>query len=156
MVLKWIEWHVDRAFAIEFENELGEELTLSDSQGNIHIVYYNKDILCPQIFYGWSSLSDFYGFKGHHNILFRYVGSNSFHITIYMGELCESVIRNFLNDVQERESLNNGPFIHFGLMLSSKQIYGGYVVSLPSFLFKWLLLYSIYFINLLTNNLVIV
>ncbi|ESW15720.1 hypothetical protein PHAVU_007G096201 [Phaseolus vulgaris] len=70
-----INGHVDRAFAIEFENELEEEWSLSDSQGNIHIVYYNKDILCPQIVYGWSRLSDFYGFKGDHNILFRYVGS---------------------------------------------------------------------------------
>ena len=76
---------MDRAFAIEFENELEEEWTLSDSQGNIHIVYYNKDILCPQIVYGWSRLSDFYGFKGDHNILFRYVGNNSFHITVFMG-----------------------------------------------------------------------
>ncbi|ESW16540.1 hypothetical protein PHAVU_007G165000 [Phaseolus vulgaris] len=67
--------HVDRTFAIEFENELEEEWTLSDSQGNIHIVYYNKDILCPQIVYGWSRLSDFYGFKGDHNILFRYLSS---------------------------------------------------------------------------------
>jgi len=142
---------VDRAFAIEFENELDEEWTLNESQGNIHIVYYNKDILCPQILHGWSSMSDFYGFKGHHNILFRYVGNNSFNITIFMGELCEMVIRNFLKDVQGREPLNNGPFIHFGLKLSSKQVYGGYVVSLLSFLFKWffkwLLIYSISFIN---------
>jgi len=64
-----------------------------------------------------------------------------------MGELCDSVVRNFLNDVQGRDSLNNGHFIHFSLKLSSKQVYGGYVVSLPSFLFKWLLLYSICFIN---------
>jgi len=138
---------VDHAFAIEFENELGEELTLNDSQGNIHIVYYNKDILCSQIFYGWSGLSDFYGFKGHHSILFRYEDNNSFHITIYMGDLCESLVRNFLNDVQGRELLNNDPFIHFGLKLSSKQVYEGYVVSLPSFPFKWLLLYSICFIK---------
>jgi len=94
---------MDCAFAIEFENELGEEWILSNYQGNIHIVYYNKDILCPQIFYGWSSLRDFYGFKGHHSILFRYMGNNTFHIIIYMGELCESVVRNFLNDVQGRE-----------------------------------------------------
>ncbi|KAK8473344.1 hypothetical protein PHAVU_001G104900 [Phaseolus vulgaris] len=82
---------MDCAFAIEFENELGEEWILSNYQGNIHIVYYNKDILCPQIFYGWSSLRDFYGFKGHQSILFRYMGNNTFHIIIYMGELCESV-----------------------------------------------------------------
>ena len=139
---------MDRAFVIKFETELDEEWTLNDSQNNIHIIYYNKDILCPQILYGWSSLSDFYGFKGHHSILFRYVGNNSFTITVFMGELCEMVIRNFLKDVQRRELLNNDLFIHFGLKLSSKQFYGGgYVVSLPSFLFKWLLIYSISFIN---------
>ncbi|KAK8464381.1 hypothetical protein PHAVU_011G195650 [Phaseolus vulgaris] len=123
--------HVDRAFAIEFENELEEEWTLSDSQGNIHIVYYNKDILCPQIVYGWSRLSDFYGFKGDHNILFRYVGNNSFHITVFMGELCEMILTKFLKEVEGRLPLNSGPFIHFGLKLSSKQVFGGYV-DLPS------------------------
>jgi len=144
---------VDRAFAIEFENEMGEEWTLSDNQGNIHIVYYNKDILCPHIFYGWSNLSDFYGFKGHHNILLRYVGNNSFHITIYMGELCESVVRNFQNNVQGRESFNNGPFIHFSLKVSSKQVYGGYVVSLHPFFLNG---YSYILFVLLTNYMVIV
>jgi len=138
---------VDRAFAIEFENELEEEWTLSDSKDNIHIVYYNKDILCPQILYRWSHLSDFYGFKGDQSILFHYVGNNSFNITVFMGELCEMIIRKFLKDVQGRLPLNNGPFIHFGLKLSSKQVFGGYVVSLPSFVFKWILIYSISFIN---------
>ena len=138
---------MDHAFVIEFENELEEEWILTDSQGNIHIVYYNKDILCPQILYGWSKLSDFYGFKGHHSLLFRYVGNNSFHITVFMGELCEMVIRNYLKEVQGRVPLNNGPFIHFGLKLSSKQVFGGYVISLASFLLKWLLIYSFSFIN---------
>ncbi|ESW23980.1 hypothetical protein PHAVU_004G092200, partial [Phaseolus vulgaris] len=75
--------------------ELGEEWTLADSAGNIHIVYYNQDILSPQILDGWSTLSSFYGFKGDHPILFRYVGQSYFHITVFMGAVCQSITSNF-------------------------------------------------------------
>ena len=109
---------------------------LSDSAGNIHIVYYNEDILSPQIVYGWSALSDFYGFKSTHPILFRYVSHNSFHITVYMGEVCERGEGDFLKHVKTRELLNKGPFEHFKVKLSLLQVNGAYLVSLPPFLFK--------------------
>jgi len=107
---------------------------LSNSAGNIHIVYYNEDILSPQIVCGWSALSDFYGFKDTHPILFRYVGHNSFHITVYMGEVCESDDGDFLKHVQVRELLNKGLFEHFKVKLSLLPVNGAYLVSLPPFL----------------------
>jgi len=109
---------------------------VSDSAGNIHIVYYNEDILSLQIVYRWSVLSDFYGFKGTHPILFRYMGHNSFHITLYMGEVCESGVSEFLKHVKAREPLNKGSFEHFKVKLSLLQVNGAYLVSLPPFLFK--------------------
>ncbi|ESW19628.1 hypothetical protein PHAVU_006G141300, partial [Phaseolus vulgaris] len=76
--------YVDRAFAIEFQKELGEKWTLADSAGNVHIVEYNQDLLSPEIMTGWWTLAGFYGFEGDHTILFRYVGQNAFHITVYV------------------------------------------------------------------------
>ena len=98
---------------IEFQRELGGGWTFADSAGNVHIVYYSEDLLSPQFFYGWSTLSYFYGFKGDHHILFRYVVQNFFHITVYMGELCESGVNRYLKEVKGREPLTNGPFEHF-------------------------------------------
>ncbi|ESW06523.1 hypothetical protein PHAVU_010G055000, partial [Phaseolus vulgaris] len=81
--------YVDRAFAVEFQSELSKEWTLADSAGNLHKVYYNKDILSPQILDGWSTLSSIYGFKGNHFILFRYASQSFFKIIVFMGEICE-------------------------------------------------------------------
>jgi len=54
---------VDHAFVIKFQGELVGEWTLADSAGNVHIVYYNQDILSPEILDGWSTLSSFMALK---------------------------------------------------------------------------------------------
>ncbi|KAK7377410.1 hypothetical protein VNO80_02835 [Phaseolus coccineus] len=123
--------YVDRAFAIKFQGELAREWTLADSVGNVHTVYYNQDIVSPKIMDGGSTLSAFYGFKGDHSILFCYVGQSCFHITVYMGAICQNGVNRHLKEVQGREPLMKGPFEHFHLKLSSFNINGNYL-DLPA------------------------
>jgi len=121
--------------------------TLADSAGIVHIVYYNQDILSPQIFDGWSTLSSFYGFKGDHPILFCYVGQSCFHITVFMGAVCQSGVNCYLKEVQGREPLTNGPFEHFDMKLSSFHINGSSLVSLRILSFKCFGLFCIAFLQ---------
>jgi len=79
---------------------------------------------------GWWTSSDFYGFKGDHYIIFCYIGQNVFHITIYMGEVFESGVNRYLEEVEGRELLTIGPFDHFSIKLSLLHIYASYLVSL--------------------------
>jgi len=94
---------------IEFQKEHGEEWTLIDSAGNVHIVHYNQDLLSPEMLHGWWTLSDFYGFKGDPYILFYYVRQNAFDIIVYMGEVFESGVNRYLEEVKGREPLTIGP-----------------------------------------------
>ncbi|ESW12873.1 hypothetical protein PHAVU_008G149100 [Phaseolus vulgaris] len=110
--------YVDRAFAIEFQKELGEEWTLADSAGNVHIVEYNQDLLSPEIMTGWWTLAYFYGFEGDHTILFRYVGENAFHIIVYMEDVPKSYFNPYLDEVEGRKLLNIGPFHDFSIKMS--------------------------------------
>ncbi|ESW26252.1 hypothetical protein PHAVU_003G103600 [Phaseolus vulgaris] len=66
--------YVDRALAIEFQKELEQEWTLADSEGNVHIVQYNENLLSPEMLCGWFTLTDFYGFIDDHYMLLCYVG----------------------------------------------------------------------------------
>ena len=76
---------MDRAFAIEFQNELDDHWLLADNNGgNTHVVMYNMDLLNPEITYAWGNLRHFYDLKGEHRVYFRYVGDNCFHINVYM------------------------------------------------------------------------
>jgi len=113
--------------------------------GNVHIVYYNQDLLSPQIVDGWSTLSCIYGFKGDRSILFRYDGQSCFKLTVFMGEICEIGVNHYLKEVQGREPLTKGPFEHFDIMLSSFHIKGNYLVSLRILSFKCFGLYCIAF-----------
>ncbi|ESW06431.1 hypothetical protein PHAVU_010G047200, partial [Phaseolus vulgaris] len=119
--------YVDRAFAVEFQSELSKEWTLADTVGNLHKVYYNQDILSPQILDGWSTLSSIYGFKGDHSILYSYAGQSFFKITVFMGEICEIGVNSYLKEVQRREPLTKGPFEHFYMDLADLRIKRNYV-----------------------------
>ncbi|KAK6645857.1 hypothetical protein PHAVU_L001762 [Phaseolus vulgaris] len=129
MYIRGQNGYVDRAFAVEFQGELAKEWTLADSAGNVHSVYYNQDLLSPQILDGWLTLSSIYGFKGDHSILIRYGGQSCFKITVFMGEICEIGVNRYLKEVQGREPLTKGPFEHFDIMLSSFYIKGNYLGS---------------------------
>ncbi|KAK7378664.1 hypothetical protein VNO80_04110 [Phaseolus coccineus] len=130
MSIRGEDLYVDRAFAIKFQGELGREWTLADSAGNVHTVCYNQDIVSPRIVDGWSTLSAFYGFKGDHSILFCYGGESCFHITVFMGLICENGVNRYLKEVKGREPLMRGPFEHFHMKLSSININGNFLVSL--------------------------
>ncbi|XP_068503761.1 uncharacterized protein [Phaseolus vulgaris] len=110
--------YVDSAFTTEFQKELGDEWTLADSTGNVHIVHYNQNLLSPEIMNGWWTLADFYGFEVDHSILFCYVAQNAFHITVYMGDVPKSGVNRYLDEVEGREPLRIGPFNYFSIKLS--------------------------------------
>jgi hypothetical protein len=44
------------------------------------VVEFNDDDGLPRIRDGWTDLREHYGLKEHHNIFFRYLGQNLFHI----------------------------------------------------------------------------
>ncbi|ESW26162.1 hypothetical protein PHAVU_003G096101, partial [Phaseolus vulgaris] len=123
--------YVDRAFAIEFQKELGKEWTLADSEGNVHIVEYNENLLSPEILSGWFNLFDFYGFIDDNYILFRYVGHNAFHITVYMDDVPQSGVNRYLEEIEGKEPLSIGPFDHFSIKLSRLSIQLSYL-DLPA------------------------
>ena len=83
---------------------------------------------------GWWTLADFYGFEGDHTILFRYVGQNAFHITVYMEDVPEIYFNRYLEEVEGREPLTIGPFHHFSMNLSPVDLNSSSLVSL-SFIF---------------------
>ncbi|KAK6645764.1 hypothetical protein PHAVU_L002041, partial [Phaseolus vulgaris] len=58
--------YVDHVFVTEFQKELGQEWILVDSEGNVHIVQYNENLLSPKMLRGWFTLTDFYGFTDDH------------------------------------------------------------------------------------------
>jgi len=66
---------------------------------------------------GWWTLAYFYGFEGDHSILFRYVDQHAFHIIVYMGDVPESGVNRYLDEVEGREPLSIGPFDHFSIKL---------------------------------------
>jgi len=100
---------------------------------------------------GWWTLTDFYGFEGDHTILFRYVGKNAFHITIYMEDVPEIYFNRYLDEVEGRKPLTIGPFHHFSIKLSPLGVNASSLVSLSLIFFKntIAILYSFCLLNIL-------
>ena len=108
---------------------------------------YNENLLSPEILSGWFNLFDFYGFIDDNYILFRYVGHNAFHITVYMDDVPQSGVDRYLEEIEGKEPLSIGPFDHFSIKLSRSSIQLNYLVSIKLIYFKMLFI-LFYFISI--------
>ena len=97
---------------------------------------------------GWWTLADFYGFEGDHTILFRYVGQNAFHITVYMEDVPKIYFNHYLEEVEGRKLLTIGPFHHFSINLTPVDVNASSLVSLSLIFFQMTAI--LYFFCLLT------
>jgi len=100
---------------------------------------------------GWFTLSDFYGFTDDHYMLFRYIGQNAFHITVYMDDVPESGVNRYSDEIEGNEPLSIGPFDHFSIKLSRLSIKLSYLVSIafislkmPYFIFYLISFYLLF------------
>jgi hypothetical protein len=59
---------------------LGDIWQLYDSKGFQFNVEFNTDDDVPRIRTGWMTLRRHYKFNGHHQIFFKYLGNDQFHI----------------------------------------------------------------------------
>jgi hypothetical protein len=59
---------------------------LYDNRGLQHAVEFNADNGVPTVTNGWGFLREHYNFTGHHQILFKYLGTNQFQIIPTMEE----------------------------------------------------------------------
>jgi len=102
--------------------------------------------------HGWWSLTDFNGFTGDHYMLFRYVGQNAFHITVYMDDVRESGVNRYLEEIERKEPLSIGPFDHFTIKLSRLSIKASYLVSITFISFKmpYIIFYFISFLLIIS------
>ena len=108
---------------------------------------YNENLLSPEILSGWFNLFYFYGFIDDNYILFRYVGHNAFHITVYMDDVPQSGVNRYLEEIEGKEPLSIGPFDHFSIKLSRLSIQLSYLVSIKLIYFKMLCI-LFYFISI--------
>ena len=90
---------VDRAFAIQFGNELGPNWFLVDVENNRFIVKYNMDLYMPKLIGGWSEIREHYGLPGDHVVYFDYVGNNSFKITLFKGRSTFACVNKFYDRI---------------------------------------------------------
>jgi len=74
---------------------------------------------------GWWTLTYFYGFTGDHYMLFRYVGDNAFHITVYMDDVPKSGVNRYLEEIEDKEPLKIGSYDNFVRMYGFKLEGGG-------------------------------
>ncbi|GAU45534.1 hypothetical protein TSUD_400810 [Trifolium subterraneum] len=80
-VIGEVEGEVEKTFYEDFKTELRNIWHLYDSKRNVHfIVEFNSDDDVPRITTGWVTIRDYYNFDGHHQIFFRYLGTNQFQI----------------------------------------------------------------------------
>ena len=75
--------YVDRAFAILYDQNLENQWTLTDLDGNTRAVIYNKNLEKPLLIEGWYDLRSFYKLQHDHCIYFGYVGNSCFQITLF-------------------------------------------------------------------------
>jgi hypothetical protein len=59
---------------------LGRFWRIFDKNGLQLRVEFNNDDEDPKITDGWMTLQEHYRFEGHHEILFKYLGTNTFQI----------------------------------------------------------------------------
>jgi len=79
---------VDCAFAILYDENLENHLSLTNVDGNTHVVIYKKKLEKPLLIEGWYDLKSFYKLQHDHCIYFGYVGNSCFQITTFPGK-CE-------------------------------------------------------------------
>ena len=91
---------------------------------------YDENLLSPEMLRGWFTLTNFYGFTDDHYMLFRYVGQNAFHITVYMYDVSLSGVNRYLDEIEGKEPLSIRPFDHFSIKLSRLSIKVSYLVSI--------------------------
>jgi hypothetical protein len=71
---------IEPGFAEEYKSELGRFWRICDKDGFQLRVEFNNDDEDPKITDGWMTLREHYRFEGHHEILFKYLGTNTFQI----------------------------------------------------------------------------
>jgi len=86
------------------------------------------NLLCLVIKDWWSDLAEYYQFEHDHYIMFRYVGENKFHVTVYTGNASLSFVLTFLEAIHRALQLSDRLFCHFTLITSLYQCYGPYLV----------------------------
>ncbi|KAL5179860.1 hypothetical protein HKD37_01G001087 [Glycine soja] len=51
--------------------------------GHMHTVVYNKDLVNPTIVSGWTTMRNFYGLNGDHQVMLTHYGQSVFLLTIF-------------------------------------------------------------------------
>ena len=92
---------VDRAFAILYDDDLERQWTLTDEEGNRHVVTYNKNLQKPMLIGGWTELRHFYELHDFHTIYFGYVGHSCFHITVFSVNANLCLLHVFLKELRQ-------------------------------------------------------
>jgi len=110
---------VDRGFAIIFDRELGPVWILIYHRGNLLKVFYNMDLRYPMIINDWDELRKLYALEGFHDILFRYVGEDNFHITVFKRPLYDDTVIKFFRNIEGRNPLTFNFVVHFIVTLST-------------------------------------
>ncbi|XP_045797983.1 uncharacterized protein LOC123922215 [Trifolium pratense] len=79
-----VEAEVEREFYREYKNELGNVWRLYDFNYNSKCVIFEVEFSnyddVPKITNGWMTLRTYYEFDSHHQIFFKYLGTNQFQI----------------------------------------------------------------------------
>jgi len=126
---------VVRAFAILYDHDLERQWTLTDEEGNRHVVTYNKNLQKPMLIGGWNDLRELYELHDNHNIYFGYIGHSCFHITVFPSKCKPLSIGRFLKRLQADEPLFNRPKLHFCIFLNPNQCHASHLVRFISVIF---------------------
>ena len=126
---------VDCAFAILYDHDLDRQWTLTDEEGNRHVVTYNKNLQKPMLIGGWNDLRELYELHDNHTIYFGYVGHSCFHITVFPSKCKPLSIGHFLKRLQANEPLFNGSKLHFCIFLNPNQCHASHLVRFISVIF---------------------
>jgi len=134
---------VDRAFAILYDHDLDRQWTLTDVEGNRHVVTYNKNLQKPMLIGGWTDLRDLYQLHDNHTIYFGCVGHSCFQITIFPSKCKLLSIGCFLKRLEADEPLFNGPKLHFCIFLNPNQWHASHLVRFIS-VTRWMFIWYLY------------
>ena len=70
---------VSRTFSVRWKDQLEHTRHLLDSNGNMHSVTYNQDLVNPTILAGWIEFRDFYGLTRNHQVIMTHFGHSVFY-----------------------------------------------------------------------------
>ena len=74
---------MSRSFAIRWKDELESTWHLLHSNGYMHFVTYNQDLVTPTLLTGWTKLREFYGLTRNHQVTMTHYGQSVFLLTIF-------------------------------------------------------------------------